>query len=239
MTFFNEISFRLGQFIQEQTDSELRALTGSIHGSLLGLLALLLGFTFSMSMQRYDNRSQALIDEVNAIGTMSLRSELLAPNTAKSMQTLLNDYTQLRIEASDVALTDSTARRDYIKRTEQMQKLMWDELSAAIQTGEMQPVIAGLLVNALNDVIETQGKRNGLLYLHVPEVVFLLLFLVFVITGGIIGYSGGLSGHRMIAPTLIVSILILLVVFIIIDLDRPRRGMIQISNDLLLDLKPN
>ena len=74
---FNEIGFRIGRFVQDRTDTEIKTLTGSIQASILGLLALLLGFTFSMSMQRYDNRSQALISEANTIGTAILRVQLL------------------------------------------------------------------------------------------------------------------------------------------------------------------
>ena len=59
----NEVSFHVGRFIQYRTDEEIKTLTVAIQASILGLLALLLGFSFSMSMQRYDNRSQALISE--------------------------------------------------------------------------------------------------------------------------------------------------------------------------------
>ena len=72
-----EITFRIGRFVQNRNDTEIMSLTGSIQASILGLLALLLGFTFTIAMQRYDNRSQALIDEVNAIGTAVLRVQLL------------------------------------------------------------------------------------------------------------------------------------------------------------------
>jgi len=69
MLSFNEIGFQMGRFVQKHTDSAVKTLTGSIQASVLGLLALMLGFTFSMSMQRYDSRSMALIEEANAIGT--------------------------------------------------------------------------------------------------------------------------------------------------------------------------
>ena len=136
----NESGFRLGRFIQSRTDDEIRTLTGSIQASILGLLALLLGFSFSMSMQRFDSRSQALIAEANAIGTVVLRAELL-------------------------------------------------------------------------------------------------LFVVFIASGGILGYSSGLSGHRVVAPTLMVSFLIALIVLIIIDLDRPKRGLIQVNQNSLILLQ--
>ncbi|MDP2031371.1 MAG: hypothetical protein Q8K12_17185 [Thiobacillus sp.] len=69
----NEIGFHIGRFLQGQTSNEIKSLTGSIQASILGLLVLL-GFTFSMSMQRYDHRNQALIEEANDIGTTVLRA---------------------------------------------------------------------------------------------------------------------------------------------------------------------
>ncbi|MGV8991081.1 MAG: hypothetical protein ACOH1Q_06725 [Thiobacillus sp.] len=71
---FNEIGFHIGRFVQGRTSNEIKSLTGSIQASILGLLALLLGFTFSMSMQRYDHRNQALIEEANDIGRTVLRA---------------------------------------------------------------------------------------------------------------------------------------------------------------------
>jgi len=92
------------------------------------------------------------------------------------------------------------------------------------------------LSNALNGMIDAQGKRAALLQLHVPENVLYLLFLVFIASGGILGYSSGLSGRRVIVPTMMVSILIALIVFIIIDLDRPKRGFIQVDQGPMLML---
>lgn len=95
IVIFNEIGFRAGRFIQGRTDSEVKTLTGSIQGSILGLLALLLGFTFSMSMQRYDNRSMALIDEANTIGTAILRVELLPQEYKKKANELFKRVCRL------------------------------------------------------------------------------------------------------------------------------------------------
>ena len=72
--------------------------------------------------------------------------------------------------------------------------------------------------------------------MQVPEVVLVLLFIVFVSSGGIMGYSAGLSGKRMFAPIVLVSILITLIVFIIIDLDRPKRGLIQVNQSVMTQL---
>ena len=91
MVLVNELGFWLGRFVQEHTNSELKALTGSIQASMLGLLALLLGFTFSMAMQRYDSRSMALIEEANAIDSTMLRVQLLPEQWRGPARELLHE----------------------------------------------------------------------------------------------------------------------------------------------------
>lgn len=234
---FNELGFRTGRFIQNRTDTEIKTLTGAIQASTLGLLALLLGFTFSMSMQRFDSRSQALIEEANAIGTVMLRVELLPTQFRPEANRLLQAYVDLRVEAGQIDMTRRAERQDHTTRIAQLQSALW---SLAIESAQAdpRPVTSGAFINALNDMIDSLGSRNALLEMHVPEVVLLLLFVVFLASGGILGYSSGLSGHRVIAPSLMVSFLIALIVFIIIDLDRPRRGLIQVNQNSMLMLQP-
>lgn len=232
----NELGYRVGRYIQNRTDDEIKTLTGAIQASILGLLALLLGFTFSMSMQRYDNRSQALIAEANAIGTVVLRVELLPERQRAEANRLLQQYIEQRVAVGRIDLTRRTERRAYEVRIARLQNELWAVAVAAAQT-DPRPVTSGAFINALNDMIDAQGRRNALLEMHVPEVVLLLLFVVFIASGGILGYSSGLSGKRVVAPTLMVSFLIALIVFIIIDLDRPRRGLIQVNQSSLMMLQ--
>lgn len=232
---FNEIGFRLGSFVQSRTDSEAKSLTGSIQASILGLLALLLGFTFSMSMQRYDNRSQALIEEANAIGTAVLRVDLLPLQYQPDATALLRKYIDMRIAIGEIDLTMVEARKKYNQQIADLQRALW-ALAVSVTNEDPRPVTSGAFVKSLNDVIDSQGKRNALQQMHVPEVVLLLLFVVFISSGGILGYSSGISGKRIVAPMVIVSLLITLIVFIIIDLDRPKRGLIKISQSAMVDL---
>lgn len=234
----NEIGFRTGHFIQSRTDNEVKALTGSIQASILGLLALLLGFTFSMSMQRYDNRSMALIDEANAIGTVLLRVELLPQGYRSRANKLLREYIDLRVAIGKLDLTKLEERITYNKKIADLQNEMW-ALAVSATNEDPRPVTTGAFINSLNQVIDSQGKRNALLQMHVPEVVLILLFIVFISSGGIMGYSAGLSGKRMVAPIILVSLLITLIVFIIIDLDRPKRGLIQVNQDVMTELQSN
>lgn len=231
----NEVGFRVGRFVQSRTDSDVKSLTGSIQASILGLLALLLGFTFSMSMQRYDNRSMALIDEANAIGTAILRVQLLPEKYRDEAGSLFQEYVSLRADIGQLDLTKTEERKKYNDKIANVQNKLW---SLAISATEIdpRPVTTGAFTKSLNDVIDSQGKRNALLRMQVPEVVLILLFVVFISSGGIMGYSAGLSGKRMFAPIVLVSTLITLIVFIIIDLDRPKRGLIQVDQSVMVEL---
>ncbi|MBC8210415.1 MAG: hypothetical protein H8E21_05055 [Gammaproteobacteria bacterium] len=233
---FNEFGFRIGRFVQHQTSDELMSLTGSVQASILGLLALLLGFTFSMSMQRFDNRSLALIDEANAIGTAIFRVELLNEQFQQPTNNLLKKYIDLRIAIGKTDLTRQQERNAFNQQIAQLQRELW---AIAIEAANVdpRPVTTGAFINSLNAVFDAQGKRNALLHMHVPEVVLILLFIVFIASVGIIGYSSGLGGKRMALPTVLVAFLISMIVFIIIDLDRPKRGLVQVNQAVMQDLR--
>ncbi len=235
---FNEIGFRIGRFVQRSTDAEIKTLTGAIQASVLGLLALLLGFSFSMSMQRYDNRSLALISEANAIGTVTLRAKLLPEQHQSRAADLLQRYVDLRIAIGQIDLTRRDERKAYNIKISEIQNDLWN-LAVMAAKEDPRAVTSGAFISSLNEMIDSQGKRNALLQMHVPEIVLFLLFIVFIASGGILGYSSGLSDKRVVAPTIMVSLLIALIVFIIIDLDRPKRGVIQIDQGSMLMLQEN
>lgn len=231
----NEISYRIGKLIQSRTDEEVKSQTGAVQASILGLLALLLGFTFSMSMQRYDNRTMALIDEANAIGTAILRAELLPEVQRESAKKLLAEYVRVRVAISATDLTRKEERDQYREAISGLQSSLWD-LAVSATNADPRAVTTGSFVSSLNQMIDQQGKRSAILQAHVPEPILLLLLCVFVSSIGIMGYSAGLSGRRIVAPLLLVSLLITLIVFIIVDLDRPKRGMIKVDQTALTEL---
>jgi hypothetical protein len=98
-------------------------------------------------------------------------------------------------------------------------------------------VKTGLFIQSLNEVIDALGKRDAVLNRHVPEVVLLLLYGTFLMAGVIVGYASGVGGHRASFVAYIMVSLIVILVFIIIDLDRPRRGLIQVSQKSFTDLQ--
>ena len=98
-------------------------------------------------------------------------------------------------------------------------------------------VRTGLFVQALGDAMDAFSRRDAELQLHVPQVILLLLFVTFLATGGAVGYSAGIGAHRPSAVAYLLITLIVILAFLILDLDRPRRGLINVSQSSMRALK--
>lgn len=230
-----EVGYRLAVATRSHVSEASKSHINGIQASLLGVLALLLGFTFSLSMQRFDSRSDAVVDEANAIGTTYLRARLLPESVRSNVEGRLRHYMDLRIEAGVVALIEHDQREALLAAASREIDEIW---SLAIQAGreDPNPVTSGLFIQALNEMIDSYGRRDAVLNRHVPEAVLLLLYFTFLMTGTLVGYASGVSGHRTSFATYILVALIVLLVFIIVDLDRPRRGLIEVDQKSMTDL---
>jgi hypothetical protein len=231
-----EVGHWMGRRAQKSATEPSRGHVNAIQGSLLGILALLLGFTFSLALQRYDARSEAVVDEANAIGTAWLRTQLLPEPFRHDVRQRMREYLDLRVAASSVNLAQRARRAELVGQTQQKIGDLWTLARQAAER-EPNPVTTGLFVQALNDMIDSFGRRDAALERHVPEMVLFLLYGTFVVTGGIVGFAAGIAGHRPSSVTYVMVVLIVLLVFIIIDLDRPRRGLIDVSQKPLTDLQ--
>lgn len=235
MAFAIETGYRIGRR-SDYTSEPSRSHINAMQASLLGVLALLLGFTFSLALQRHDGRSAAVVDEANAIGTAALRAELLPEPARARARVELREYLDLRVEAGDVSLAREESRRALVAKAQQRADGLW-ALARQAAAENPNPVTTGLFVQALNEMFDAQGRREAALARHVPEVVLFLLYTTFLMTGVIVGYAAGVAGHRASFITYIMVALIVLLVFIIIDLDRPRRGLIEVNQASLVELR--
>ena len=199
---------------------------------MLALLALILGFTFSLSLQRFDDRARAVVDEANAIGTTFLRTHLLPESVRVDAQRLTREYIDFRLKAGSVSLDEADSRTSVIAESDARLGELWD-LTAEAAREDKGPVTSGLFVTSLNETIDAFGSRDAIVKRHVPELVLLLLFVTFILTGIIIGYANGAEDHRPSIAAYILALLIALLVFIIIDLDRPHRGFVSELGDLV------
>ena len=232
-----EIGFRVGRRSQgAAVDDDSKAHINATQASTLGILALLLAFTFSLSLQRFDTRSDAMVDEANAIGTAYLRAQMLPSPLRDETQVLLRDYVDVRVEAGHVSIINDTEWAALMAKAGSLQNALWDKARRAAEANP-SPVPSGMFVQATNDLIDSFGRRDAALNRHVPEVVLFLLLGTFLITSAIVGFSGGVVGRRPPLVSFAMVVLIVVLVFVILDLDRPIRGLIVVSEKNLLDLQ--
>lgn len=230
-----ELGFRVAKKFGTGGDEAVVEHVSSLQNALLGLLALLIGFTFAMSISRFDTRKDLVMEEANAIGTAYLRAHFLPAPHDRKVSKLLKDYVDARIDFYAAGISPEQLREVNVKAYH-IESQLWEH-AITVSKANTLPVPVSQFVTALNEVIDINEKRQVALENHVPEAVVWLLFLVAATGMGFIGYEYGLKGRRRHAATAIFALLIAVVLTVILDIDRPRRGLIQVSQASLLRLQ--
>jgi len=205
----------------------------ALEQSLLGLLALIVGFTFLMALTRFETRREAVLNEANAIGTTALRARLLPePHRTESLK-LLREYAQLRIDyiPTGKSFAELPALVDH---SNNIQEALWQQVKA-VSARDNNLVPTGLYIQALNEMIDDQAKRLSALRNSIPALVLLLLFAIAAVSCGFAGYASGLDPLRTRLPVFITACLVCGVMAVILDLDRPNVGFITISQQPIID----
>jgi hypothetical protein len=203
----------------------------ALEQSLLGLLALIIGFIFLMALMRFEARREAVLNEANAIGTTALRARLLpAPHRAESLK-LLREYAQIRIIPAGMSFAELPTLVD---RSNQIHEGLWQQVKAlSVKDNNMVPT--GLFILALNEMIDNHGKRLAALQNFIPHSVLLMLSGIAAVACGFAGYASGLDPLRTRLPVFITAFLVCSVIFVVLDLDRPNVGFIIISQQPMID----
>lgn len=206
----------------------------TIQGAMLGLLALLLGFSFALVAGRFSDRLALISQEANAISTAWLRCDLLPEAFANQARQLLRQYTDHRI-ASYEAKSDAEWMKA-IHDAEQLQRQMWAIVSEATRN---QPALAVSLPPAFNEMFDLEASRAAAAQRHLPGMLLLLLLASSAVSVAAVGYGCGVAGKRNAVLTTALSFLIGGVLWAIIDMDYPRKGLIQAGQQPMLDLQQN
>jgi hypothetical protein len=228
-----EVGFRIGCRYEGRFNDPARGHINAIQASMLGMVALLLAFTFSRTLERFRTRSEAVVDEANAIGTAYLRAQLLPPSVGEPTQQVLRDYVDLRVEAAGKSYEKLDMK--LITEAEQAQADLWRHAKEAA-AGEVTP-ITSLFVQSINELIDSYGRRKAAISWRMPASVILLLLSTFVVTAGVVGFASGAEGHRPSGTSYFLALFIVVLVFMIVDLDRSRRGLIKVPQRSLIDLQ--
>jgi len=231
----NEVGYRFGLRSNPDESERSRSVSSGIKTAIFGLVALLLAFSYSMSSGRYMGRVQLVVDEANAIGTCYLRADLLSEPARGTIRTALRRYTDLRIEHFAHALEAG----EYNRTTAGMDSCLtalWSGVKEAAQEDRTQ-IVPSLIVPAANAVIDLSAERAWATHNQLPAPVLLLLTVCMLVSAGLMGHSSGQVRYRHIVLWIAMNLLIMLVLFVVVDFDRSKRGLIQISNAPLTELQ--
>jgi hypothetical protein len=226
-----EIGYRVGVWWQRRTPDHKEGPTGMLVGSILALLAFLLAVTMGMAADRFDTRRTLVLTEANAIGTTYLRAGYLPEPYGTDARRLLRVYVPLRINNADAA----TFKANQVASSKVLE-LLWKDVEAMAPTQGNSEIFA-LYVETLNETIDLENARGvAVLYARVPETVLLMLFLGEILTMGVVGYSAGLAGSRGMLTAIVLVLVLGAVLALVVDLDRPRDGLLVVNQQPMIDL---
>jgi hypothetical protein len=193
---------------------------GVILAATLTLLGLIIGFSFSMAANRYDQRKNFEEAEANAIGTEILRADFLPTADAANVRRLLAEYTGLRIQF--YLNKDDNQRKQLAERTAQLQAALW----SAVRKSSAEPTpVEALAIAGMNDVINSQGYTQAAFWNRIPTAAWFLMAIIALCSTALVGYRSGKAGPSLLfVLPLIVSFGFLLIA----DIDAPRHGLIEV-----------
>jgi len=226
-----ESGYQLGKWRHSRTAEEKEAPVAAMVAAILGLLAFMLAFTFSMAASRFDARRQAVLEEANALGTTNLRAQLLPEPEGSEIARLLRRYIELRAQK----ITPENIG-DLQAESEKLHELLWSQAVAAAEKNP-ESIMTGLFLESLNESIDLHSKRVFVgLYSRIPITIWLMLLGLVVLGMISLGYQAGLSETRRSLAMPIFALAFACVLYLIVDLDRAHEGLLQISQQAMVDL---
>jgi len=204
---------------------------GLIIAAILTLLGLIIGFSFSMAITRYDQRKNLEEEEANAIGTEYVRADLLPAADAAKVRTLLLKYLDQRVSFYETR--DDVELQKINTVTTQLQGELWSAVAAPAEA-RPTPVLA-IVVAGMNEVLNSQGYTQAAWWNRIPSAAWGLMIAIAIVCNILIGY--GAHGQKTRAALLLVLPLVVSISFYLIaDIDSPRGGMVRVRPQNLVSL---
>jgi hypothetical protein len=229
---FYEGGFRLGRWWQRRMPGEQEGPADMLVGSILALMAFLLAVTMGMASDRFDGRRGVVLAEANAIEAAYLQADYLPDPEAAELKALLRAYVPLRIAPGDASRLPAMMAQGAELRAE-----MW-AIQAAVARSGHSPDLMAALGDRLTELANLNETRVvGALYSRVPETVLLYLLLGSALSLGMVGYTAGLRERRSVMTAAVLILVMGAVLMLVVDLDRPQDGLINVSQRALVDVQ--
>jgi hypothetical protein len=233
MLLLLELGRRLGlRALREHPDADLGA--GAINGAVFALFGLLIAFTFSGAATRFDARRQLVVREANAIGTAWLRVDLLPASAQPEVREFFRRYTAARL-AGFRKLPDTAAAATEFDRATALQGELWGRMIEGARATS-SPAVLSLVATAMNEVIDLTTTIRAASWEHPPLPIFLLLYGLGFAASLLAGFDSARSPGRSWLHALVFSTVIAASVYVILDMEYPRLGLIRVDGyDVLLE----
>ena len=234
------LASRVGNAVGMRRESRIseggRGHFGGVQSALLGLLALLLGFTLTMADHRFEARRQLMLDDAVDLGSLNMRAGFLPAPRAAEFRQLLREYVDQHANAIHVTYQRESAEfLAEVERAEDLHRRMTEIVRAELQGGHPALGIEPM-VEQLGDALAVHRRWITAMETQIPPAIFALLCGAAFAAAGIVGFSGGLSGHQAIVQSVLLTVFVTAIFFVIHDLDTPDHGLAQSERGPLLHL---
>ncbi|MBT8302367.1 MAG: hypothetical protein HKP39_12405 [Eudoraea sp.] len=214
-----------------KTDNMEAKTIGQISTGLLGMLAFVLAFTFSMAASQYEKRKQMVLQEANAVGTAYLRADLIDEPFANDIKQLLKEYVETRLNAVNKENTSKS-----LVRSIEIHRLLWTQVRTAAKTHPNTNT--ALMVQSVNEVIDMHEKRvTAGLRDKIPASIWLTLFGISVMAMLTIGIELGISGSRRLIVIIPMMLAFAALTTLIVELNRPQEGILKVGQESMISLQ--
>ncbi len=232
-----EIGRRLGLRRLAEDPEGARAGAGAVEGAVFALFGLLIAFTFTSAASRYEARRDLLVQHANAIGTAWLRLDLLPAAVQPALRQDFRLYVDTVIKLPQ-QVGNQQGIDQGLAQLGKLQDNIWN-LAQAAASRDGRPQVATLVLPALNDMFDLGASRYAAGKYHVSLVIVVLLLLLSVLASLLAGYGMAWARRRNWLHMIIFSALVTLTLFVILDLELPRHGLIGMGkfDQILVDLR--
>jgi hypothetical protein len=233
-----EIGWRIRSKGLAQETSNSDAGQNALDGAVFGLMGLLIAFTFSGAASRFETRRSLIVQETNDIGTAYLRIDMLPADAQPVLRQDFRDYVDARLKFYASLTGDLTAARAIYLEGTALQQKIWSEAVAA-SARQSSAAVTSLVLGSLNSMIDDTTTRLVALETHPPLEIYMALGALVLASSLLAGFAMAKSGRRNWTHMLIFAGAVAFAVYLILDLDYPRLGLIRIdtADHILVDFR--
>lgn len=222
-----ETGYRLGKRRLEKYPGSKTEGSGAVESSVFGILGLILAFTFTGTLSRYEHRVKLVLQEANAIGTAYLRLDLLPNDAQNKLRPLYREYVQSRINVFEY-YQDRQLSNSYFRQSLKLQGQIWEVANASVLINK-NPGVITLVLSSTNDMIDVANERLQATRTHPPMIVYILLFTLALASAFLVGQTMSANQRRPLFYMVLFCVTISAITYVILDLENPRLGLIRIN----------